>query len=178
MTAIHDSIKHIDFTEIYQMFYRKVYSIAIRISRDAYLAEDIIQETFIKAYKNLHTIVDTQKIGAWLSAIASHTAIDFMRKGKKSNETLTDYSTFNGIEIKWVKKNLIVRESSWFSEQEIYEKIQRLKQNERKVFILKYVEGLKEEEIASQLQISRGAVKSRLFRVRQKVKAELLKSIK
>jgi RNA polymerase sigma-70 factor (ECF subfamily) len=174
--TIGDHIELIDFTDIYEMFYRKVYAIALRISRDVYLAEDIIQETFIKAYKKLDTIVDPKKMGPWLSAIASHTAIDFMRKGKRKNETLTDYNTFNLAENEWSKNRYQLKESEHFTEQEILEKLDCLKQSDRSIFSLKYEEGLKEEEIASKLDISRAAVKSRLYRARQSVKMKLIEA--
>nr|WP_276516667.1 RNA polymerase sigma factor [Fictibacillus nanhaiensis] len=165
-----------DFTTIYQMFYKRVYTIAFKISRDVHLTEDIIQETFIKAYKKLDSVLDPNKMGPWLSSIASHTAIDFMRKGKRANETLTDYNAYNQTENNWCVTCYQKKETERFSEQEIIAEVRNLKPQERHIFIMKYDEGMKEEEIACKLHISRAAVKSRLYRARQNLKTELMKN--
>lgn len=176
MSTISNHLEPFDFTAIYQKFYKRVYAIAIKISRDVFLAEDIIQETFMKAFKKMDTIMDSSKIGPWLSKIASNTAIDFMRRDKKTNETLTDYNDFNKIENEWLKAVYRAKEITQFDEQEISEEIMNLNPKERSIFNLKYQDGLKEEEIAHKLNISRAAVKSRLYRARQNIKTGLMNS--
>ena len=51
--------------------------------RDRFLAEEIVQEAFIKAYKKMDLFVEDEKIGAWLLIITTQTAIDFKRKERR-----------------------------------------------------------------------------------------------
>lgn len=74
---------NIDFNELFRTYSRRLHRLAFSYTRDSFLAEDVVQETFIKAYKKLDTIVDSTKIGAWLSAITARTAIDLLRMEKR-----------------------------------------------------------------------------------------------
>ncbi|KXG43750.1 RNA polymerase sigma factor [Tepidibacillus decaturensis] len=71
---------------IFEMFYHRVYNTAYFIIQDRHLAQDVVQETFFKAFQNMHKVEDGHKLGAWLGTIATRTAIDFLRKVK--NETI------------------------------------------------------------------------------------------
>ncbi|WLD91917.1 RNA polymerase sigma factor [Alkalihalobacillus sp. AL-G] len=176
LTSINLDIPEIDFTLIYETFCDKVYRVAIRITRDAHLAEDIMQETFIKAFNKLDTIADLDKIGAWLSTIASRTAIDLIRKEKRAgtisvedvmyaqDETKTDH--YCDVETE--------AEHHWL-EEEIRQEIQHLKPDLKDVFLLKFENGYKEEEIAEYLHLPKGTVKSRLYRARQQLKTGINK---
>ena len=74
---------------IFEQYYKRVYYAAYWVIKDQDLAEDIAQETFMKAFKNLHTVQDVEKIGAWLSIIATRTAIDHLRRLNKWNDFTT-----------------------------------------------------------------------------------------
>src|SRR5690606_29750950 len=74
---------------IFEQYYKRVSYAAYRVIKDQDLAEDITQETFMKAFKNLHTVQDVEKMGAWLSIIATRTAIDHLRRLNRWNDFTT-----------------------------------------------------------------------------------------
>jgi RNA polymerase sigma factor (sigma-70 family) len=160
------------FQAIYEQYYDRIYQISYFMTRDPYLAEDILQETFLKAYRKFHHITDERKLGAWLSTIASRTAIDVMRREKKWSgisieENLLHHDicdTVLNVEHE-VEMNLM--------KEKVKREIYRLKPEYRQVFVLKYHFGLKEEEITHRLRLNKGTVKSRLYRARQMLKLAL-----
>ncbi|WP_408006624.1 RNA polymerase sigma factor [Pseudalkalibacillus sp. A8] len=167
--------QEIDLTLIYEMFWHKVFKVAVMITHDKYLAEDIVQETFIKAFKKIDSILDIEKIGSWLSTIASRTAIDLIRKEKRSGTILVEdvvYTINEHVQEKNAVEQIVER--LWM-EKEIEQEVEQLKPALREAFLLKYEDGLKEEEISERLQLPIGTVKSRLYRARQQIKAELNK---
>ncbi|WP_257347872.1 RNA polymerase sigma factor [Pseudalkalibacillus decolorationis] len=175
--SINLDIPEIDFAFIYEKFCDKVYRVAVRITRDAHLAEDIMQETFLKAFNKIDTIMDLDKMGAWLSTIASRTAIDLIRKEKRSGIIPVE-------EVMYVQDETTMEnycdvekeaEQHWF-EEELQQEINHLKPDLQAVFLLKYKNGYKEEEIAERLHLPKGTVKSRLYRARQQLKTGINKA--
>jgi len=157
---------------IFEMFYQRVYYTAYYIVQDRELAQDIVQETFLKAFQNMHTVKDGEKLGAWLAAIASRTAIDYVRKIKKWNDVVTEdhiideqlsksddhYSTVETIVEKKFLKNILLRE------------IDELKPEHKQVLILAYLHDMKYEEIAEALDIKVTMVKTRIHRAKLKLR--------
>ncbi|QDP39973.1 RNA polymerase sigma factor [Radiobacillus deserti] len=163
----------INFEEIYKTYYQKVLRVSCMILKNPSLAEDVAQETFIKAFKKMDMIRDTEKISGWLSTIASRTAIDFLRKEKKISAVpieevvcmkLYQSSLFGNVE------NELDR---LFTEDEIKEEMKALSPKLQAVFQLKYMKEMKDEEIAKRLKLSKAAVKSRLCRARKHLKGNL-----
>lgn len=161
---------------IFEQYYKRVYYAAYYVIKDQDLAEDIVQETFMKAFKNLHTVQDVEKMGAWLSVIATRTAIDHLRRLNKWNEFTTsdvyidteseslqpDYvsTVETGLEKAYVKELLLGE-------------IDKLKPDHREVLILFYHHDLMYEEIAELLGVQLATVKSRMFRAKKKLKESI-----
>lgn len=159
----------------FEMYYQKVYQTAYFIVKDQYLAQDITQETFLKAFQSMDTLQDQKKMGAWLATIATRTAIDFIRMQKNRNDIPTE-DVYIDVEIarkqisssveEVVEKNIL--------KNAIRKNIAELKPPEyREVLLLKYEYELRDEEIAKHLGVSVGAVKSRLHRARKRLKTVL-----
>ncbi|MDL4842231.1 RNA polymerase sigma factor [Aquibacillus rhizosphaerae] len=162
-----------EFSTIYETYYQRVYHAAWKITRDNYLAEDVVQETFIKAYNNIDRLTDDSKIGAWLSTIASRTAIDVLRKEKRASFIPIDEVLFTNYES--LKPLLLVDkelETIW-SKEDIKQQIVLLSPKLQKVLLLKYQEDIKDEDIAEKLNITLSAVKTRIFRARKIMKQQL-----
>src|SRR4051795_4092130 len=87
----------IDFSELYRLFYKRLFYIGYSITRDLHIAEDVVQETFIKAMKKIETIEEESKIGAWLSVIATRTAIDFVRRERNKKPILMEKEMLEGL---------------------------------------------------------------------------------
>lgn len=156
---------------LYEMFYKRVYNTAYFVTKDAYLADDVVQETFIKAFRNMEKITDSEKVGAWLSVIATRTAIDLLKKQKGHIVSLVD----PGILELEIDKNYSYNEADLFTMKEsVRELINELSPEYRAVIILKYLYDKKEEEVAAELGIGIGTVKSRIFRAKNKMRQSII----
>jgi len=163
-------LENVQFQQIYHSFYQKVLNIAKTIVRDYFLAEDILQETFLKVYQNLNQIKHIENVGAWISAIATRTAIDFLRKEERAsfieiNEDLL-YPSGRSEEIEHLVETRMLKEK-------IEKHIQQLKPSYRQVIELKYRKGLSEKEMEKELNLSKSNVKTRLHRARKTLKENI-----
>ena len=155
-----------------------IYRLGLRMLGNPQDAEDILQETFIKAYHHIHGFEGRSKISTWLYRIAVNEALMLLRK-RKGNITHLDA----GIEmengdvlprqiIDWCclpEKELLSSEAR----QKIQEAVQTLSNANRAAFLLRDVEGLSTRETADVLDISESAVKVRLMRARLQLREEL-----
>lgn len=174
-TANHS--KEADFEKvIFEMFYSRIYKTAYFIVQDEYLAQDIVQEVFLKAFQSIDQVKDGNKLGAWLGTIATRTAIDFTRSKKNQNEIPTKdvyiEERVSNDQLKFSSVEEIVEEK--FIQDMVQQQIANLKPEFKEVLVLKYEYHLKETEISAALEISQGAVKSRLHRARMLLKTSLL----
>ncbi|ASK64102.1 RNA polymerase subunit sigma [Virgibacillus phasianinus] len=144
--------------EIYEGYFEKVYKTAYYILRSQELAKDATHDTFIKAFKNLGKIKQQSKISAWITTIATRTAIDIYNKNKKQKtyEFKEENHVSNSDEFDYTKDEL-----------ESY--LDNIPPEHKQILILKYMEGLTEKEIAKRLSIKLGTVKSKIFRAKQKL---------
>lgn len=164
--------------EIFEKYYYKVYSTAYYITKDEFIAQDVTQETFIKAFNQFHTLKDLNKVGPWLGSITTRTAIDFLRKIKKWNDF-----TINDVYIDRNPSNPLISPVEKILEDQylrklIQEQASKLKPDYRELLILKYDYGLKDEEIAEKLHQSLGTVKSKIHRAKQKLIENIRKQMK
>lgn len=158
------------FQQIYTVFYNKVLHVAQSITRDIYLAEDVLQEAFLKIYQNLDQMKDIEKLGAWIATITTRTAIDFLRKEKKYPMSSMDEIIFY-----LENPDASTEEMAWthLLKEQIEQHIDQLKPEYRQVIELRYHKGLKEKEIETELNITKSTVKTRLYRARQTLKAQI-----
>lgn len=165
------------YRTIFNLFYDRVYRTAYYFTKDRHLAQDVLQETFVKAFRNLDHVEDEEKIGAWLTTIASRTAIDEIRKQKRWNGIPTENII---MENQYFMEEVAPSLESQVEEREIKEQIrfhiQRLSEHDQLILFLKYINECKDEEIAELLDIKVGTVKSRLHRAKNKLKVLLTES--
>jgi RNA polymerase sigma-70 factor (ECF subfamily) len=159
----------VNFSEVYSMFYKRLFQIGYSITRDVHLAEDVVQETFIKAIKKSETIEDESKVGAWLSVIATRTAIDFVRSERKKKGILMEQDMLECLG-KEMKQNVEEEVESGMMHAEINNAFQKLKLDYQDVLVLKIGQGLKEQEIAEVLELNAATVKTRIYRGRKLLK--------
>ncbi|MBE1556249.1 RNA polymerase sigma factor [Sporosarcina limicola] len=163
---------------IFDKYYERVYYAAYYVIKDPDLAQDILQETFMKAFKNMHKVHDEEKIGAWLSTIATRTAIDYYRRMKKRNEFViedvlmdTEYVATYLDHISTVETVLEEAQLKAI----LLEEIDKLKPDHREAVILYYLHDLRYEEIAELLDMNIATVKTRVFRAKKKLKESIEK---
>lgn len=161
------------FEVIVRAYEKNVYNIALRMTSDREDALDISQEAFLKAYHSLHTYRGEGSFSVWLYRIVSNTCLDFMRSRSRRNEVSLSVEDESG-----ETTELEIRDDS-LSPERLYERkltrealqkgLMRLPEDQRKILLLREIQGLSYEEIARVLSIEGGTVKSRIYRARRKL---------
>ena len=154
-----------------------VYHIVFKIVRNKETANDLVQETFMKAFSSLASYRSEYKFSTWLYKIAANCSIDFLRK-KKINALSLDQQMETkdgsvGIEIpdySFHPEREMVRKQQQFN---IDEAINSLPEKYREVIIYRHKDDKRYEEIADLLDIPVGTVKARIFRARELLKKKL-----
>jgi RNA polymerase sigma-70 factor (ECF subfamily) len=159
---------------------RKVYAVALGIVKDPDLAWDVSQEAFVRVHRHLGDFKGESAFSTWILRIATHLAIDVLRKERSSaREALDDVresdleDAGDGILATALGSNpqhaVLRRELLG----KITEALGRIPEKHRTILVLREVEGLSYEELAERLGIHKGTVMSRLFHARKKMQALL-----
>lgn len=159
--------------EAFNIFYnytnKYVYSRAKMLLSDEQAANDIMQEVYISAYKNINSLKSNDSVFAWLRTITFNASNRMMKKAK--SETVLSEENEDMLEALPDENEQI--EEDYMNKQDIeiiHACINRLSNEHRTVLLAYYYDNLKVEEIAELLQISSGTVKSRLYTARKKLK--------
>ncbi|MEX2462378.1 MAG: RNA polymerase sigma factor [Paenibacillaceae bacterium] len=148
------------FTLLMERYKDHVYRYAYGMLGDAMEAEDVAQETFIKAYYALSKLENEAAFGSWLTQIMSNICFDRHKKKKMKFSELNDLVYENKTEQQQLRLSLT-------------EAIQKLSLEHREVILLKDVQGYSYDEMSEMLQIPLGTVKSRMNAARLCLRNEL-----
>lgn len=159
-----------EFRLLYDMFYSRVYQDAYFITKDSHLAQDALQETFVKAYKHMNHLEDKERIGAWLSTIATRTAIDLIRKRKGNRELLSGDLTLQEKHLPHMTVDIAKMVENNTAKDELLNVINEMKEEYREIILLRYIHDMTIKEIAFYLDLKEGTVKTRLHRARHSIK--------
>ena len=146
-----------DFDEAVIRNNQRLYLIALSFTHNKYDAEDILQNTFLKLWKNSKPFLDNIHIDKWLTVVC-------INESKNNIKNL--FRVHNELNIEVLDKTTFDNENQY----DIFNAIMSLPKNERTVIHLFYYEDLKIKDIAKMLKISESAVKTRLNRARNKIK--------
>ncbi|MCY7792531.1 RNA polymerase sigma factor SigM [Bacillus haynesii] len=150
--------------EIYQMYMNDVYRFLLSMTKDKHLAEDLLQETFMRAYIHIHSY-DHSKVKPWLFQVARNAFIDYVRKHKKE-VTISDDMIGN------LFQNAVQSPAHQVEIREVLTLyMNQLPDNYREALTLYYLKELNYKEASSLMNISEANFKSVLFRARQRLKA-------
>jgi RNA polymerase sigma-70 factor, ECF subfamily len=171
------------FTELVKQYDRRVFRMAKQITQNDEDAEDVLQETFLKAYSHLDAFQGNSKFYTWLVRIAVNEALMKLRKRRSDKTVPLDDPIDTGEDV--VAREIAVWEDNpedTYSREELGaildEAIQSLKPAYRTVFILRDIEEMSIEETAEALDLSISAVKSRLLRARLQLRDKLTRQFK
>ncbi len=171
------------FSRLVDKYERKIFRLAKHITQNDEDAEDVLQESFLKAYSNLDNFQMQSKFYTWLVRIAVNEALMKLRKRKSDRSVSLD-------EPHETEEDTVTREIAvWdddpekkFSRDELHDILQKavdqLKPAFRTVFVLRDIEEMSTEETAEALGISIPAVKSRLLRARLQLREKLTRLFK
>jgi len=171
------------FNQLVNHYSRKIYRLAKHITQSDEDAEDVLQETFLKAFSHLGDFQGQSKFYTWIVRIAVNESLMKLRKRKADRTVPLDEPIDTG-------EDTVVREIAVWDEnpeqkysreelgQILDEAVQSLKPVFRTVFVLRDIEELSTEETAQALGISIPAVKSRLLRARLQLREKLSRFFK
>jgi len=170
------------YREIYARYCRVVYTLAYQMVGNHNDADEIVQETFIRAFKNLHRLRKPGAFVSWLYQIAVNLSIDHrkLRTRRRMLPLDEQQDAMPGFELatsKRVKDPSQVLENKELLEQ-INEAIEALPAQQRAVVILPEIEGLSKKVISEVLQCSVVTVRTNLHHARKKLRKELIKYAK
>lgn len=155
--------------QLYDMYCDAMYNTTCNFIKDDIIAQDIMQEAFIKAFKKIDSYNGTASFGAWLKRIIINQSLDWLKKQKLETVNL-DEQTIS-----------IVDDGNWEIENEtslsaIYHCIEQLPNKCKNVVKLYLLEGYDHEEVAQILQITEGSSRSQLSRGKNRLKELLIQT--
>lgn len=164
-------------TELYNRTYNNVYFTVKALIKDEDTALDIIQDSYVKAFKNLYQLQDSGKFRAWVKRICHNHAVDYLRKTKPVMFSAMSADDEKAVEFEddrtenLPEQVMEQRETSRL----IQEILDSLSDEQRAVVGMFYYEQLSVKEIAQTLSLSENTVKSRLNYARKKIEERVLK---
>jgi RNA polymerase sigma-70 factor (ECF subfamily) len=155
---------------LYKQYSKAMFNICTRMTGNRSDAEDLLQDAFILAFKNLHQLKDPIQFGGWLKRIVINECIRFSKKGIRWNE--------------WeegMTENLADEtDQSWWKQinmEMVHQEIKSLPDGCRQVFTLYVFEDFSHRDIATDLGISESTSKSQYHRAKQLLKERITKQL-
>ena len=154
------------FSAIVRKYANVMHAVAYEVVRDYHIAQDIAQEVFLKAYMNLHTLQNPEKLGSWLYSITRRVSLNVRRKEVLHTplEDAFDMQSGQSVEEHVIQRDL---------RRHILDALNSLNEPQRLASMLYYVGGFTIKETAEMLDISVDAAESRIRRSRHSLKKEL-----
>jgi RNA polymerase sigma factor (sigma-70 family) len=145
---------------LYKHFSRKMYAICLSYAGERPLAQDILQEAFVKIFKSINFFNSDGSLGGWIRRIVTNTAIDHIRKKQRAG---------NFIDIEAMESNLHTQNPApdIMGFNELITQVGRLPDGARLIFNLHALEGFTHKEISERLDITEGTSKSQFNRARK-----------
>jgi RNA polymerase sigma factor (sigma-70 family) len=161
-TAAASVKETIEFDEAFSLHHRTVFRAARSVVQDCGLAEDVTQEVFIRLYKNMHTIADTEMLRPWLIRVALNLAKNTVRGNIRANTRDDNY-------VKETVENSVFSVETEFEQQseanEINRALNKIKEPLRSCLVLKQ-QGLSYREIAESLSLNETSIGTYVARAR------------
>lgn len=152
--------------ELYDRFVDRVFRLAFRMAGDGDLAQDFVQETFIKVFSRLESFRGESALGTWITSVAISVCLNGLRKVKRfrQRETELDEAVAVAGGPRRAEPDLKTRLTA---------AIDALPEGYRTVFVMHDVEGYTHEEIGAALGVQSGTSKAQLFRARARLRESL-----
>jgi RNA polymerase sigma-70 factor (ECF subfamily) len=169
------------YRELVRRYERPVFSLVLRMVRDRQLAEDLAQETFVKALNAIATYRPEYKFSSWIFKIANNAAIDHLRRREVNtlsldgapNATSQEDIEATALQVGDKAETPLAELESRELGTAIERAIGHLRPEYRSCILLRHVEGLAYEEIAQMLDLPLGTVKTYIHRARHELRGML-----
>jgi RNA polymerase sigma-70 factor, ECF subfamily len=157
-----------DFELLVHRYQERLFRFALASVRDADVAADLVQDTFVRAYTGLAGCRDRERFAAWIFRILRNRCLDYRKEHRRRDVPLDERMTVAGS----VGLPELDLERSRLREA-LERAVADLPDTMREAFILKHVHGLSYEEIESLLDVRQSALKMRVARAREALQAVL-----
>jgi RNA polymerase sigma-70 factor (ECF subfamily) len=157
--------------ELYDRYGKMAYSLVLRVVRDQAIAEDLVQETFLRVWNRVRSIdSDKGSIGPWLLAIARHRAIDYLRSsaGRERNAVELDETDHAPLYCA-MEAGILISDQA----RRVKVAMEKLPPNYRMVMELAYFDGLSQTEMAVRMGQPLGTIKTWVRTALQNLRDEL-----
>jgi RNA polymerase sigma-70 factor (ECF subfamily) len=157
LVALHDS---------------QIMTLAFHLSKNQHDAEDLYQDVFMKAWKNISSFRIESELYTWLYRITVNTFLTHQKKRTKMN--IQDVDSDSGYDpLDWISYSSDKNKHSEEIISAVQTAVKSLPDKQKTVFILKHMQELKIREIANIMDISEGTIKKYLFRAMEKIRIQL-----
>jgi RNA polymerase sigma-70 factor (ECF subfamily) len=151
------------FNELVRRYYRRIFNYVVSVVRKVQDAEDVVQETFFRAYRYLHQCKNPDKFAGWLFAIASEQSRYWLRRQRG----YLFHASLAGLQ---QEDKPTCRKGEML---DIMDAVARLPDEQRQVFVLKHQDGLSCKEIAAMLDKPLGTITGWLSRAYENLRTML-----
>lgn len=152
--------------QLYNLYCKAMFLVAFRYVKDRFVAEDVMQDAFIKAFKNIDKYKNEVAFGAWLKRIVINQSIDQLKKNKLELVSINEEAVAKGDEEDWSLDSTISIDG-------IVAVINSLKDKYRLVLTMYLLEGFDHQEISEILKITETTSRTHLLRGKRLLKEQL-----
>lgn len=161
---------------IMQLYQNKVYNTCLGLLQNENDADEITQDVFVKMYQNISSFKGESAFTTWLYRIAVNESLQFLRrkKAKRALGFITSLFDSNNKDVEsvdFIHPGVLVEQKE--NAQFLFKAIKNLPENQKVVFTLKNIEMLSQQEIASIMHLTEGAIESLLQRAKQNLRKTL-----
>lgn len=161
---------HADYGLLWEKYNKQIFANVLKIVRNIDDADDIVQDTFVKAFNALHTFNQTYPFPAWLYKIASNTCIDYFRRKRIRPISIENMNVHGGdiydiIPDASIPIDIHIINSE--RKESLMKAIQQLPDRYKECIQLRHFEELTYEEISQKMNLPLGTIKITLFRARK-----------
>lgn len=164
------------FRVLVERYGRSVFRLAFRMTANEFDAEDVVQETFLRAYKQLDSYESRSSFSTWLYRIAANYSLDLIRSRKRHASRRANESNEEEDVLESIKSTDPGQDRIYYStqvKQRLEAALALLSDQERTAFLLRHFEGKSIEEIGAILDLGVSATKNSIFRAVRKVREAL-----
>ena len=156
--------------EVYNRYFKAMYNTSLRIVKDGYEAEDIMQDSFLLAFTKLDSLKDPKIFGSWLKRIVINNSIYHYKKNSKYNNVPLDDVIYK---IEDPSDGLDTSELTSLKSNQVLETMNTLKENYKICLTLHLIEGYDYEEIGDILNISQANCRTMISRAKESLRKKL-----
>lgn len=165
------------FRILVEKYSRSVFRLAYRMMGNEHDAEDVVQETFLRAFRQIDHYESRSAFNTWLYRIAANYSLDLLRARKRQQARQTSATDPDGVDLlDIVASDEPSQDRIYFSgqmKQHLKAAMDELSEQERTAFVLRHFEGLSIEEIGAVLNLGVSATKNSIFRAVRKLRGSL-----